>query len=243
MLVDEYVKQIEAQVKKIHRTQKDHIQEIAVKIADSIEQGGILHVFGSGHSHMIAEDVFHRAGGLACVNAMLEPSLMELNVGRATLLERLSGYAQVLLNGYDLLPGEVIVVVSNSGINAVPIEIAMECKQRGMFVVALTNMDHSLQTSSRHPSGKRLFEVCDMVLDNCGVYGDATIRYLDHPQQIGPTSTIGGILIIQSLTVAIVEELVRRSYDPPVLLSANRDGGDGHNSQLIARYKERIRYL
>ncbi|WNR42720.1 SIS domain-containing protein [Paenibacillus roseipurpureus] len=243
MLIDKYFETLHAQLTQIQETQQDKISDIAVKIADSIEAGGIMHVFGSGHSHMIAEDVFHRAGGLACVNAMLEPSLMELNVGRATLLERLSGYADVLLTGYSLQPGEVIVVVSNSGINAVPIEVALACKKLGMFVVALTNMEHSLQTASRHESGKKLYEVADIVLDNCGVHGDAALSFDDNGNKTGATSTIGGIAIIQALTVAIVDELCRRDVSPPVLISANRDGGDGHNRELIDRYRNRIRYL
>lgn len=243
MLMDRYFKEINTQVEKIYTQQKKNIQEISRKVANSIEKGGILHVFGSGHSHMIAEDIFFRAGGLVCVNAMLEESLMELNVGRSTVLERLSGYANVLLTGYDLRADEVIVIVSNSGINAVPIELALECKNKGLYVVALTNMEHSLQATSRHSSGKRLFEVADVVLDNCGVFGDATISYDDSGCKIGPTSTFGGILIVQALIVAVVEELVKRGIVPPVLVSANQDGGDGHNRELVSRYKERIRYL
>nr|WP_240548359.1 SIS domain-containing protein [Paenibacillus lignilyticus] len=241
--MDQYIRVVQEQLDYILETQRGKITEIAGKIAESIAAGGIMHVFGSGHSHMIAEDVFHRAGGLACVNAMLEPSLMELNIGRATLLERLPGYAEVLLTGYDLRPGEVIVVVSNSGINAVPIEVALACKQRGLYVVALTNMDHSMKTTSRHESGMKLHEVADIVLDNCGVYGDAVLSYDDGGQKMGATSTIGGIALIQALTVAIVEVLQTSGYKPPVLISANRDGGDGHNQKLIDRYRSRIRYL
>ncbi len=243
MLMDQYFKEVHTQVEKIYTEQKEVIQEVSRKIADSVEKGGILHVFGSGHSHMIAEDVFFRAGGLVCVNAMLEESLMELNVGRSTVLERLSGYARVLLTGYDLRAGEVIVIVSNSGINAVPIELALECKNKGLYVVALTNMAHSLKATSRYSSGKRLFEAADVVLDNCGVYGDATISYDDSGCKVGPTSTMGGIFIIQALMVTVVEELVNKGIVPPVLVSANRDGGDGHNRELVSRYKERIRYL
>ncbi|KRF42992.1 sugar isomerase domain-containing protein [Paenibacillus sp. Soil787] len=243
MLLDLYIRNIQEQIANIQTTQKNALMEVSCKIADAIENGGIMHVFGSGHSHMIAEEVFHRAGGLACVNAMLEPSLMEINVGRASLLERLPGYAEVLLTGYDLRPGEVIVVVSNSGINAVPIEVALESKKRGLFVVAVTNMDHSLKTASRHPSGKKLYEAADIVLDTCGVHGDATLSYDESLHKIGPTSTIGGIVIIQALTVAVVDELTQRGTVPPVLVSANRDGGDGHNRELIDRYKQRVRYL
>lgn len=177
------------------------------------------------------------------MNAMLEESLMETNVSRASMLERLSGYAEVILEGYDLLPGEVIVVISNSGINAVPIEVALECKKRGLHFVALTNMEHSQRMESRHSSGMKLFEVADDVLDNCGVYGDAGLTISGLAQKIGPRSTVSGTIIIQILTTIIVEQLLKRNVEPPVFISANASGGDKHNEQLVERYKNRIRYL
>lgn len=223
--------------------QSETIQEIAQRTASSIANGGVLHIFGSGHSHMIAEDIFHRAGGLACVNAMLEESLMEMNSGRATTLERLSGYGSVLLTGYDLQENETIIVISNSGINAVPIEIAMECKRRGMFVVALTNMDHSRQMDSRHSSGKKLYEVADVVLDNGGVLGDAEIELEGLNQKVGPTSTVNGIIIVQALVLNIIENLVQKGVEVPVFLSANTKDGDEFNKALEDKYKSRVRYL
>lgn len=259
LLMDQYIAAIEKLVHTAGTKQKQVILKAAERIADSIEEGGILHVFGSGHSHMIAEDLFHRAGGLICVNAMLEPSLMELNIGRATQLERLSGYADVLLGGYDLKAGEVILIVSNSGINAVPIEMALACKKRGLYVIALTNMDHSKRVESRHPEGLKLYEAADLVLDNGGVYGDAIISYgqgmgsvigaggqpfeAGASLRVGPTSTIGGILVVQTLMMAVTEALLQRGVEPPVLVSANTAGGDEHNRAYISRYRDRIRYL
>src|SRR5699024_2465098 len=109
------------------------------------------------------------------INAMLEESLMELNFGRPTLLERLEGYGDILLSGYTMYPGEVIIVISNSGINPVPIDIAMRAKQKGLFVVALTNKKHSESVYTRHSNGKRLLDIADEVLDNCCDYGDTTL--------------------------------------------------------------------
>lgn len=239
-----YIQIVKDLIARIEETQIPAIERVAKKISDSIAEGGVLHIFGSGHSHMIAEETFHRAGGLACINAMLEESLMEINAGgRATLLERLTGYGEVLLSGYDLRPGEVIIVISNSGMNAVPIEIAMECKQRGLFVVALTNLDHSHKVESRHPSGRKLYEVADDVLDNCSVYGDAEQQLDGFEQRIGPTSSVGGITVIQALISAICEELLSRGHVPPVFISSNRQGGDEHNQRLVNQYKDRVRYL
>lgn len=238
-----YLAVVRQMIDKLENTQSPAIRKVAARAAESIAQGGVLHVFGSGHSHMIAEDAFNRAGGLACVNAMLEPSLMEINVGRTTMLERLPGYADILLSTYDLRPGDVIVVVSNSGINAVPIEVALTCKQRGLFVVALTSVNHSQHMASRHTSGQRLMEIADEVLDNGGVYGDAAIELDGLPQKTGATSTIMGVTIIQLLTVAVMEELLRRGIEPPVLISANGTGGEEHNRRVTECYKHRVKYL
>ncbi|GBG05855.1 SIS domain-containing protein [Paenibacillus agaridevorans] len=241
-LMERYFDRMVELIANIRTTQRDRIEEAAERVADSIAGGGVLHVFGSGHSHMIAEDAFNRAGGLACVNAMLEDSLMELNVGRATLLERLPGYAEVLLTGYDLKPGETIVVVSNSGINAVPVQVAEACKKKGLHVVAITSMRHSTTTASRSPSAKKLYEIADIVLDNGGEPGDALLEYDGSGRKTGPSSTIGGILLIQALIVSVIDKLVARGIEPPVLASANRDGGDRHNEALLACYRSRIRY-
>lgn len=238
-----YIDEIETLLKKIQENQRPSIETAASTIAKSIENGGVLHVFGSGHSHMIAEDVFHRAGGLVCVNAMLEQSLMDLNVGRSMHLERLSGYAEVLLKGYDLRKGEVIVIISNSGMNAVPIEMALECKKRGLTVIALTNMDHTTKVTSRHPSGKKLYEVADLILDNGGVYGDAVLEMNPLRTKVGPTSTIGGLIVMQSVMITVIEQLLNKKVSVPVLISANTEDGEAHNRQLINAYEKRIRYL
>ncbi|WP_158560465.1 sugar isomerase domain-containing protein [Paenibacillus contaminans] len=243
MVMKAYFDVVKNLVSKIEETQSATIARLAERIADSVEKDGVLHIFGSGHSHMIGEDAFHRAGGLACINAMLEESLMETNSGRATVLERLPGYAEVLMAGYDLRAGEVIVIISNSGINAVPIEMAFACKQKGLYVVAITNLDHSKQVQSRHSSGKRLFEIADVVLDNCGVLGDAEIGLDGLEQKIGPTSTLSGVLIMQLLIAEITGILQSRGITPPVFLSQNCSGGDEHNEKLVERYKGRVRYL
>lgn len=243
MYFEQYMACIRATLETIERTQQETILRVAQRAAVSISQGGVLHLFGSGHSHMVAEDAFNRAGGLVCVNAMLEPSLMELNVGRATKLERLSGYAEVLLSGYDLREGETVIIISNSGINAVPIEFALACKARGLHVVAITSLKHSQREHPRHASGKRLYEVVDETIDNCGVPGDAMLEHEALEQRFGPSSTLAGIAIVQGLSVAIIEQLLAMGAKPPIYQSANTAGGDSHNSGLIGQYKGRIRYL
>lgn len=238
-----YAKLVSSLVERIQDTQMDTIKRLATTIADSIEKGGVLHVFGSGHSHMVAEDVFFRAGGLACVNAMLEFPLMELNVGRATRMERLHGYGDVILSGYHMEPGEVVIVVSNSGINAVPIEVAAACKAKGLTVAAITSRQHSEAVASRHRDGLKLTDIADIIIDNCSAAGDAALQ-LDRPEPIkyGPTSTISGILIIQMIVAETVTILANRDVVPPLFTSANQPGSEG-NETLMRSYQERVRYF
>jgi uncharacterized phosphosugar-binding protein len=204
----------------------------------------VFHVFGSGHSHALAEETYHRAGGLVPVNAIQEVFLTPLTPPRTSgQLERVPGLAKIILDDHDLRPGEVLMVISNSGINAVPVEVALEGKSRGLTVVALTSLRHSQGVPSRHPGGQRLFEIADIVLDNCGEPGDAAVHYEGFDGTVGPTSFLAGAYIINSLVCRVVELFVEQGLTPPVYLSANVPGGDEHNQKLEARYRGRIRGL
>jgi uncharacterized phosphosugar-binding protein len=225
----------------IARSQAQGLERAAQAIFASLRAGGVFHIFGSGHSHALAEEAYHRAGGLVPVDAIQEAFLTPLAPPRTSgQLERIPGLAKIILDGHDLRPGEVLMVISNSGINAVPIEVALEAKSRGLTVVALTSLRHSQGVPSRHASGKRLFEIADIVLDNCGEPGDAAIRYEGFQGSVGPTSLLAGAYIINSLACRVVELFLAQGLTPPVYLSANVPGGDDHNRELEARYRGRI---
>jgi uncharacterized phosphosugar-binding protein len=228
----------------IMQSQGDRLERAAQAVFESLRADGVFHVFGSGHSHSLAEEAYHRAGGLVPVNAIQEVFLTPLTPpGMSGQLERVSGLATILLDRHDLRPGEVLMVVSNSGINAVPVEVALEGKARGLTVIALTSLAHSRGVPSRHASGKRLFEVADIVLDNCGEPGDAAVRYEGLHGKVAPTSLLAGAYIINSLVCRVVELFLAKGLTPPVYLSANVPGGDEHNGRLEAKYRGRIRGL
>ncbi len=220
------------------------IERCAHDVADSLASGGILHTFGTGHGHMLAEEIFYRAGCLVPVNAILDPTLMlhesALSSSRA---ERLAGYAEVVLSRYQVEPGEVIIIASNSGRNAVPIEMALTAKNRGLKVVAITSLMHAESQPSRHASGKRLHELADYVFDNCGIVGDAALSVAGVSENIGPTSTIVGAALLHALLAATIEKLVERDIDPPIFRSANVGQGDDVNARWIERYRGRLRHL
>lgn len=229
---------------RIEETQGRALERAAEAIFQSLKRGGVLHVFGSGHSIAVAQEAFHRAGGLVPVNliqeAVLSPLAPPAVSGR---MERLPGVASILLDRHDVQPGEILVVVSNSGINAVPVEMAFEGKQRGLFVVALTSLAHSRGVPARHPSGKRLFEVADLCLDNCGEEGDAAVAYPGWAGKAGPTSVIAGAFLMNRLVCGVVERYRAEGLTPPIYVSANVPGGDEHNRHLEERYRERILLL
>jgi uncharacterized phosphosugar-binding protein len=228
----------------IVRSQAQSLERAAQAVFASLRAGGVLHVFGSGHSHALAEEAYHRAGGLVPVNVIQEAFLTPLTPPRtSSRLERIPGLAKIILDGHDLRLGEVLMVISNSGINAVPVEVALEGKSRGLTVVGLTSLRHSQGVPSRHASGKRLFEIADIVLDNCGEAGDAAVRYEGFWAAVGPTSLLAGAYIIHSLACRVVELFLAQGLTPPIYLSANVPGGDEHNRELEAKYRGRIRGL
>jgi uncharacterized phosphosugar-binding protein len=221
-LAKRYFAEVYRLLEEAERSQMDPIMRAGQVIARAIAQGGALHIFGTGHSHMFAEEIYVRAGGLTCINAILEPSLMlHENPARSTELERREGLAAEILAEHDLRAGDVLVVVSNSGRNPVPIEAALYGKERGLVVIALTSLTHSRAVRSRHASGRRLFEVADVVLDNGGQPGDAVLEIEGLPTRACPTSTVVGVTILNAVVAATVEELLRRGISPPLLVSSN----------------------
>jgi len=202
-------------------------------VADTIERDGIVHIFGSGHSQLLAIETAARAGGLAAIEVIFDPGQ-----GKAELLE---GYAATLLRDYVLQPPDCLIVISSSGRNASPIEMATIGRDAGLKVVAVTAVDFSRNVSSRHSSGAHLYELADAVLDTCGAAGDAAVHVEGAPADTGPTSTVVGAALLNAMLVEAVAELVRREVEPPLLVSQNSDNFKEHNDALRARYRGRIR--
>jgi len=231
----EYYWKISEVLAGVNETQMEKIQEAAEMVTDLMARDGILYLLGGGHSLMVAAEAYHRAGGLAPVDIIHDKSF-----GRA---ERCEGYAKQLLDWYDPPAGSVVVIISNSGRNALGIEMALECRARDIKTIAITSLAHSESVSARHPSGKRLFEIADLVIDNCGVPGDAVIEVEGLPGRICATSTIAGAMIVNMIMAQTVENLIKRGIDPPVFISASVEGGDEHNKKIFRKYQRFIKGL
>ena len=240
----EYLNNLIHIMQQIANGQSDAIDACGTAFAKALESGHNIFLFGTGHSHMLAEELFYRAGGLVNLHPVLETALMlHESASKSTEIERLQGYADILFAEYGMREKDVIVIISNSGRNGVCVDMAQLAKEKGLTVVALTNLKHSESASSRHPSGKKLYEFADIVLDNMGCVGDASIYFEEIGRNAAPTSTSAGAAILNAVVVSCIETMLADGVIPDVFSSSNVDGGDAINEAFIRKYKGQIRSL
>lgn len=237
-----FFEEIDKMLEKIEKIQKEDILKAAELVTDCIKNDGLVYTFGTGHSHILAEEIFFRAGTLAPVCAILEPSLTgHQGVVKSTYIERLEGFGKIIVDHIKPAPRDVFIIISNSGRNAVPIEVAIEAKKRENKVIAITSKTYSKNVSSRHPSGKKLMDVADVVLDNCGKLGDVVIKIPKIEQGLGPTSTITGAYLLNAVMVQAASNLSKVMREPPVFWSGNLPKGMKKNQLVLDKYWDRIR--
>jgi uncharacterized phosphosugar-binding protein len=220
---------------------------VADRMAAAIAHGRRVFAFGAGHAGILAEELFYRAGGLVPILPIFGPGLTLTTrpITLETALERLPGYAALLLDAQQVEPGDLLIIHSNSGRNTVAIEMGEDARARGLTVVALVNVAQCHSLPSRHPRGLRLTDptVADLVIDNCGVVGDAAVNVPGVPAPVGATSTVVGAALLNAVVVECVRLLAERGVEPPVTRSANLDGSDEHNRRVWEQYRGRLNYL
>ncbi len=211
------------------------LRKLGAVIGRSLAKGGVLHTFGSGHSEIISREIIGRAGGLVCVSGIFDPT--------GGFIENMVGYGSKLAERYDrahgLLKGETIIVISNSGKNSSPIEVALYARQKGLHVVGLTCVEMSRTATTVHPEGKKLHEVADYVLDNGGTPGDAVTEVIKGVKA-GPTSTLIGATLLNLLSLEIIAWLTAHGHTPPILRSQNLPDAIEYNRELGRKYKGRL---
>jgi uncharacterized phosphosugar-binding protein len=244
MAVQRYIKAAQDALTELLATQRESIEAAATLVTEAIVEGHTIYSFGCSHSFMLTEEVVYRTGGLMLINP-ITPHGMDLSVRPMSMtskIERIEGLGNVLLSHSGAAEGDVLLLASTSGRNAVAIDMAMEAASRGVRVVAITSMAYTQSVSSRHSSGKKLYELADLVVDNCAPAGDAAVEFEGFAQAAGPLSSLTGIAVVNALVCRVIECLLERGMVPPVFVSANLDGGEDHNSRLLAEYRDRIRY-
>lgn len=230
---------------KVMDTQKDALNQGAQLMCDAVLEGNNLFTFGCSHAGLLALELYYRTGGMALINPVRAPGL-NLDVDPATMtsqIERLPEYGRVIVDSQPMGEGDVLIVHSVSGRNTVTIDVAIRAKEIGVTVIALVNMATAKHVESRHPSGKNLYEVADLILDNCGCVGDSSLEIPGVPDKVAPTSTAVGAAMLNAMVAQSVALITERGEVAPIFVSANLDRGDAHNKAILEKYKDRIFYM
>ncbi|MGD1219863.1 SIS domain-containing protein [Streptomyces krungchingensis] len=221
------------------------IEAAGALIADTVADGGRLFAFGAGHSSLAAQDIVYRAGGLALMNLLTVPGVVGVDVMPATLgsaLERVDGLASAVLDCSPLRSGDLLVIISLSGRNALPVEMAMNARALGVKVIGVTSVAYATETTSRHVSGTYLKDHCDVVLDSKIAVGDAELTLDAIEAPFAPASTVVTTALLQAVMATAAGTLAGRGIEPPLLRSGNVDGGHDWNNRVMTEYGDRIFY-
>lgn len=241
---EDYLQVVTATMARVAASQRDAVARAADLITAALRAGGVVHAFGTGHSEALAMEIAGRAGGLVPTNRIALRDLVLYGGEPADILgptlERDPTVARRLLDLAPVRESDIFVIASNSGVNGAIVEFATLVKDRGHALIAITSAEHSAGMASRHPSGRKLGDLADVVLDNGAPFGDAALP-LPGGGAVGAVSSITAALLAQQITVEVVARLIDAGETPPVYLSANIPAGDEHNRELEARYAGRIR--
>lgn len=234
-MIKDYYKKVSEQLEHIIK-QEDLFRTAGLLLEKNRVLGGNIYTFGTGHSHMIGQELYARAGGYAAIHPICEVELTTLtHPFKSTVIERTTEYIEVIKALYTIKEHDTVIVVSNSGRNPLLIEFCLWVKQQGASIIAITSLSHSTTVTSRHTSGLRLFEVADLVFDNGSVKGDATMQ---HKENIvtGPTSTITSAFVANAIISTFVQMIVEKEGTADVFRSSNLDHADEYNQELFKKY-------
>ena len=230
---------------EVFRDEADAIEEAAKAIAGANRSGNSVFAFGCNHAGLITLELFYRTGGLVTVNPVRAPGMM-LELSPPTMTsekERMPGYGKIIFGNLKTKPGDVIIIHSVSGRNAVTVDMAEAAREAGMTVIVVTNLNTATTVTSRHPSGKKLHDFASILIDNHGDRGDASVEIEGFPQKVASTSTVVGAAILNAVVARVAELLMESGMTPPVFMSGNIDGGDEHNRRVMNEHRDNIFYL
>lgn len=240
-----YFEKIRELIDKVEDEEKVAMNKTIDLFVDVILNKKSIFVFGASHAGIISEELYYRAGGLVLINPIFAKSLMldTSPISLTSSMERLVGYGKIISEKVPMKDGDILIVHSVSGRNPVSIEIALEAKKRNVSVICITNLKYSKTVTSRHPCGKNLYEISDIVIDNHGDIGDACVELDGLDQKVSPSSTVIAATIMNSIIAEVTQKLIDKGISkPPIFYSANIDGGDEFNRNIYNEYKEAIHY-
>lgn len=241
----DYFNKIQNLLKIVEKEDKTNIEKATDLVVKANMNKNSIYVFGASHAGILAQELYYRAGGMITINAIFgrEVMLDRQPITFTSNMERLDGYGTQIGKTINFKPNDILILHSVSGRNPVIIDLALYARKKGVKIIGLTNLKYSQSVTSRHPSGKRLFELSDVVLDNHGDIGDASCDIQNTQQKVGPTSTVIGATILNEIVVEASRRLVSEYHlDAPVFYSANLDGGDAKNQKLVNEYQDMIHY-
>lgn len=243
--ISTYLDQAQTILERIRSTQMDAIERAAQVCANSILNGGLVHLFGTGHSRIFVEEMFPRHGSFPGFHPIVELSLTYHNpvVGangqrQAMYLEHVEGFGKVILRNFVLTPPDSFMVFSHSGVNEVVMDVALEARRLGLPVIAVVSVEHASAVRARHSSGKKLMDVADVVVDTCVPAGDAMVRIDGLEDPVGPGSTIGGAAVTNAIKVRLAQLLTEAGQPPRVLTSSYFVGEEESRKRFDATYDD-----
>ena len=243
--IKNYYDRIDEILKEAFSNESKNMELAAKALAMANEEGRSIFGFGCNHAGLITLELFYRTGGMVTINPIRAPGMMlELSPPTMTSeMERIPGYGKIILNNEPCKAGDVLVIHSVSGRNAVTIDMAELAREKGMTVIVLTNMKTATAVTSRHPSGKMLHDFASILIDNHGDRGDAAVKLDGFEQRLASSSTVVGAAILNAVVARACEILLEKGIKPPVFMSGNIDGGDAYNKAVIAEHKNNIFYM
>lgn len=241
-----YFSRIGEILNQIERTQQEGIEKAGAAMAESIRRDGLVYLFGSGHSVIPVLDIFPRYGSFVGFCPIYDPRLMWFNVvgpgGARELLwlEREEGYVKNVLASYVLEPRDSMVVFSHGGLNAAPVEMAMEAKSRGLTVITVSSHQNYRQARATHSSGKKLPDLADIAIDNCVPPEDALVEVEGIPEKFAAGSTVAAVSIAMALVAEVGTQLVKSGHRPPTFVSPNVGLEPDHNQRVFVEFARRV---
>lgn len=245
---EKYFETLKQVVDKVMAVNQDSIIKAAEILARTTENGGLIYGFGTGHSHLVVDDAFWRAATPANYVALLEHSATgNTEITKSYLIENTYGIGRAVVDYHRITPGDCLIIISNSGNNILPVDVAIRAREKGIPIIAITAVEYGNYLKTKHKDGVKLKDVADVVLDNCCIIGDAAVDIAGFPMKVGSVSTIPNVFLQNAILTQMVEMLVQKGLQPDVYYNGHmafmNEDFAAHNDKLVDKYFYRIRNL